>query len=149
MAVAMKPLIRLAGWAVLAPAVCGLLGSLWLLASALDWTGTRNAQGRVVGHQPAKLKLGAGSRSIVQFTDHAGRTVSVVDSTVRLNQAVHKLGAAVTVRYPAMDPSQAEIAGASWLRLALGAAMLVASAAGLLAGGLLLRVSRPSRPAPA
>ena len=149
MAGGMKPWIRVAGWAVLAPAVFGLLGSLWLLVSALDWGDTRTARGRVVGHQPAKLKLTTGSRSIVEFTDHAGRSVSVVDATVRLNHAIHKLGEAVTVRYPARDPAQAEIAGASWVRLVLGIAMLIASAVGLLAGGLLLRASRPSRPAPA
>ena len=50
------------------------------------------------------------------------------------------VGDTVTVRYPANNPSQAEISSSNTLKIFLGAVWLLFSAAGTVAGWLLLRL---------
>jgi hypothetical protein len=142
-------LLSALGWALLVPSGLAALGAIWLLAWSLGWgSDTRTAAGRVVGHEASRLKLSAGQKSIVEFSAHDGRTLRVADPLVRQGGAVHKVGETVKVRYPVNDPVQAEIVGSVLVQGFMGAALLLFSALGVLAGGLLLWL-RPRGVAPA
>lgn len=139
------------GWILLLPSALTALGAAWLILTGTNLVGnTRSAEGRVVAHQAAQLNQGRGSgqHSVVEFSAHDGRTLRVVDSLLRRGGAVHKIGEAVTVRYPANDPLQAQISGSAWLKTLMGLGLLVFSTIGMFVGWLLLRL-RPKAAAPA
>lgn len=131
-------------WLLLVPSALTALGAAWMLASGLNLLGdSRTAEGRVVGHQDVTVgtsqQRAFAQHSIVEFVTSDGRAVRFTDSVARRNQAVHKVGEAVTVRYPAKDPAQAEISGSTGLKVVIGAVLLLFSAIGVGAGVLLLR----------
>lgn len=135
----------LLGWIVLVPSVLTALGAAWLLASSLNMLGgMETAQGRVVAHKDGfvgpSTRRAFGQHSIVEFKANDGRTVHFTDSVLRQNQAVHKIGETVMVRYSANDPTQAEISSSRMLKIIMGAVMLLFSAIGMAVGGLLLRL---------
>ncbi len=142
----MRRFFGLLGWFVLLPSVLTVLGAVWLLGGSLSGGDMHTAPGRVVGHETTKLHRSVGEKSVVEFAAHDGRTLRVVDALVRQGGAVHKVGEAVTVRYPAHDPLQAEIGGSSIVKRVLGWALLLFGGLGMLAGWLLLRL-RPVSPA--
>lgn len=135
----------LIGWLLLVPSTLTALGAAWMLASGMNMLGgTHTAQGRVVAlHElfvgPANRK-GMAHQSVVEFVTPDGRPVRFTDSMARKNQAAHKVGESVTVRYDAKDPSQAEISSSSIVKVVFGAVMLLGSAVGMGLGGLLLRL---------
>ncbi|MBU1351319.1 MAG: DUF3592 domain-containing protein [Gammaproteobacteria bacterium] len=135
----------LIGWILLVPSTVTALGAAWMLASGMNMLGgTHTAQGRVVALQelfvgPANRK-GLAHKSVVEFVTTDGRAVRFTDSMARQNQAAHKVGENVTVRYDAKDPSQAEISSSSVVKVVFGIAMLVGSAVGMAVGWLLLRL---------
>lgn len=108
----------------------------------------RTAQGRGVGHQNVQLKHGPGTRGIVEFTTHDGRSFQVTDVLVRQGQAAHQVGDAVTVRHDAANPARAEIGGSSWLRAMDGWVLLTANAMGMALDGLLPCFRRDAGNAP-
>ena len=135
----------LLGWILLVPSALTALGSAWLLASSLNFSGEmQTAQGRVVGHHDSFV--GASSRralaqqSIVEFVASDGRTLRFTDSVLRQLQAVHEVGETVTVRYPAHDPSRAEIGSSGMLKVFIGSVLLLFSGVGMAVGWLLLRL---------
>lgn len=142
----LRRILGLLGWFVLLPSALTVLGAAWLLGGSLPGGDMRTAPGRVVGHETTQLHRSVGEKSVVEFAAHDGRTLRVVDSLVRQGAAVHKVGEAVTVRYPAQDPLQAEIGGSSIVKRVLGWALLLCGGLGMLAGWLLLRL-RPVSPA--
>jgi len=91
-------------------------GAAWMVFGMSGASELRTAQGRGVGHQDVQLKRGPGTRGIVEFTTHDGRSFQVTDVLVRQGQAAHQVGDAVTVRHGAATPARAEIGGSSWLR---------------------------------
>jgi len=127
------------------PSTLTALGAAWMLASGMNMLGgTHTTQGRVVALQelfvgPANRK-GMAHKSVVEFVTADGRAVRFTDSMARQNQAAHKVGESVTVRYDAKDPSQAEISSSSIVKVVFGAVMLLGSAVGMGLGGLLLRL---------
>ncbi|RYF76137.1 MAG: DUF3592 domain-containing protein [Comamonadaceae bacterium] len=133
------------GWILLVPSSLTALGAAWMLASGMNMLGgTHTAQGRVVAlHElfvgPANRK-GMAHQSVVEFATPEGRTVRFTDSMARQNQAAHKVGENVTVRYDAKDPSQAEISSSSIVKVVFGAIMFFGSAVGMAVGWLLLRL---------
>ena len=132
------------GWILLVPSALTALGSAWLLASSLNLVGDlQTAKGRVVGHHdsftgPSNRRAFA-QQSIVEFEASDGRTHRFNDSVLRQKQAVHEVGEIVTVRYPASDPSKAEIRSSSLLKTGIGAVLLLFSGVGVALGWLLLR----------
>ncbi|CAN7724926.1 DUF3592 domain-containing protein [Acidovorax sp. LjRoot66] len=149
------PFLGLLGWFLLLPGALSALGAAWLLAVSLNLVGDmRSAQGRVVALVPGTVgtqgRLGQGSKSVVEFTAHDGRTLHVTDPVLRRLQAEHAIGEAVTVRYPAKDPLQAEISSSRWIKSFIGIAMLLAGLVATAVGGLLLRLRpKPVMAAPA
>jgi len=142
-------LLSVFGWLLLVPSSLAALAALWLLASAWGLgSDTRTADGRVVGHETSGLKLSVGQKSVVEFSAHDGRTLRVADPVVRQGGAVHKIGEAVKVRFPAEDPLQARIVGSALVQGFVAAVLLLFSAVGALAGWLLLRL-RPRVAVPA
>lgn len=147
-----RGLLGFLGWFLLVPGALTALGAAWLLASGMSLLGgTLTAQGRVVAHEetfvgPSHRKALA-RKSIVEFVAGDGRTLRFTDSVARQLQAVHKVGEAVTVRYPAKDPAQAEISNSTTIRSFIGVVMLLFGAVGMAAGWLLLRL-RPRAAAP-
>ncbi|BEP93608.1 hypothetical protein GmRootA79_19920 [Acidovorax sp. A79] len=147
-----RGLLGFLGWFLLVPGALTALGAAWLLASGMSLLGgTLTAQGRVVAHEetfvgPSHRKVLA-RKSIVEFVAGDGRTLRFTDSVARQLQAVHKVGEAVTVRYPAKDPAQAEISSSTTIRSFIGVVMLLFGAVGMAAGWLLLRL-RPRAAAP-
>lgn len=133
------------GWLLLVPSTLTALVAGWLLATGLHMVGdTHSAQGRVVAHESAVAgpaqRQAHGQKSVVEFVASDGRTVRFTDALVRRLQAVHDVGDTVTVRYPAKDPSQAEISSSNALKVFLGAVVLLFSAVGMASGWLLLRL---------
>lgn len=144
-----RRLLSVLGWLLLVPSGLTALGAAWLLASSLGLgSDTRTVAGRVVGHEASRLKLSMGQKSIVEFSAHDGRTLRVADPLVRQGGAIHKVGEAVKVRYPAQDPVQAQIVGSVLVQGFIGGVLLLFSALGVLAGWLLLWL-RPRGAAPA
>lgn len=146
----LRPFLGVLGWILLVPGALTALGAAWLLASSLNLVGDmRSAEGRVVALVPGTVgtmgRAAHGSKSMVEFTAHDGRTLRVTDPVLRRLQAEHAIGEAVTVRYPAKDPLQAEISSSRWIQGFIGFAMLLAGLVGMSVGGLLLRL----RPKPA
>lgn len=138
------------GWILLVPSLLTALGAAWMLASGLNMMGgTHTAQGRVVAHEeimtgPAHRR-GLAKKSVVEFVASDGRRMTFTDSVARQQQAIHKVGETVSVRYSAQNPSQAEISGSTAVKIVAGVVMLLASAIGIAAGWLLLRLrSRPA-----
>ncbi|WP_405001068.1 DUF3592 domain-containing protein [Hydrogenophaga palleronii] len=128
------------------PSALTALGAAWLLASSLNTLDNmQTAQGRVVGHQDAVVgpstRRAFGQQSIVEFVASDGRSLRFTDDVVRQLQAVHDVGEKVTVRYPANDPSKAEISSSSMVKVFIGAVLLLFSGIGLVLGWLLLRLS--------
>ncbi|KRD26561.1 hypothetical protein ASE39_20270 [Acidovorax sp. Root267] len=141
----------LLGWLLLVPGALMAVAASWLLATGLHIVGdTHSAKGRVVAHESAVAgpahRQAHGKKSVVEFVAKDGRTVRFTDSLVRRLQAVHDVGDAVTVRYPAHNPSLAEISGSTTLKVFMGALGLLFGAVGMAAGWLLLRL-RPRAPA--
>lgn len=132
--------LGLLGWVFLVPSLLVAPGAAWMVFGIGGGSDLRTAQGRVVAHQSVQLKRSFGERSVVDFTAHDGRSFRVADPLVRQGHAIHKIGESVTVRYPAADPAQAEIGSSSSIRSAIGWVLLIASAAGVALGGLLLRL---------
>ena len=135
----------LLGWILLVPSVLSALGAAWMLASGLGVLGgTHTATGRVVAHQDVTVgtstRRGFVRHSIVEFVAADGRTHRFTDGVARRNQAVHKTGETVTVRYDAKDPSRAEIGSSTTFKVLGGGVLLVFSGIGVLAGWLLLRL---------
>ncbi|MGS5089093.1 DUF3592 domain-containing protein [Hydrogenophaga sp. A37] len=140
----------LLGWILLVPSALTALGSAWLLASSLNFSGEmQTAQGRVVGHHDSfvgtSTRRGFAQQSIVEFVASDGRTLRFTDSVLRQLQAVHEVGETVTVRYPVNDPSSAEIGSSGVLKVFIGSILLLFSGVGMAIGWLLLRL----RPKPA
>lgn len=130
---------------LLVPSSLTALGAAWMLASGMNMLGgTHTAQGRVVAlHElfvGSANRKGMAHQSVVEFVTQEGRTVRFTDSMARQNQAAHKVGESVTVRYDAKDPSQAEISTSSIVKIVFGAVMLLGSAVGMAVGWLLLRL---------
>ena len=135
----------LIGWVLLVPSTLTALIALWMLGSGMNmFGGTHAAQGRVVALHELFVgqanRKGIAHQSIVEFVTRDGRTVRFTDSMARQHHAAHKVGESVTVRYPAKDPSQAEISSSSIVKIVFGTVMLLGSAAGMAVGGLLLRL---------
>lgn len=135
----------LLGWALLVPSAITALIATWLLATSLHLVGdTYSAKGRVVALESvvtgSSSRQAHGKKSVVEFVANDGRTVRFTDSLVRQLQAVHDVGDTVTVHYPANNPAQAEISSSNTLKIFLGAVWLLFSAAGMVAGWLLLRL---------
>ncbi|PJI96049.1 uncharacterized protein DUF3592 [Acidovorax sp. 69] len=135
----------LLGWFLLVPSTLTALGAAWILASGMNMLGdTHNVKGRVVGHEEIMTgpphRRGLAKKSIVEFVASDGRTFSFTGSVARQQQAIHKLGETVAVRYSAKSPSQAEISSSTTVKIVVGAVMLLSSAIGMVFGGLLLRL---------
>lgn len=139
-----RSFVTLLGWIVLVPSTLTALGAAWLLASSLH-TGSdlQTAQGRVVGHHDKfvgkSTRREFAQQSIVEFESSGGRIHRFTDSLLRQGQAVHELGETVTVRYPANDPSKAEIRNSGFLRTGIGSVLLLFSGIGMALGWLMLR----------
>lgn len=134
----------LLGWILLVPSAITALGSAWLLVSSLNLVGDlQSAKGRVVGHHDTFIgpstRREFAQQSIVEFEASDGRTHRFNDSLLRQQQAVHDVGETVTVRYPASDPSKAEIHSSSLLKTGIGVVLLLFSGAGVALGWLMLR----------
>lgn len=137
------------GWIFLFPSALTALGAVWLILTGANVVGdTRSAEGRVVAHQASQLNQGrvTGQHSVVEFAAHDGRTLRVVDSLLRKGGAVHKIGEAVTVRYPASDPLQAQISSSAWIKTLMGVGLLFFSTIGMLVGWLMLRLRPKTAP---
>ena len=76
----------------------------------------------------------------MEFVAGDGRAYSFTDSVARQQQAIHKVGETVSVRYSAQDPSQAEISSSTAVKIVTGTVMLLSSAIGMALGWLLLRL---------
>ena len=136
----LRSFLRPLGWFFLFNSALVALGGAWLIFSSVHLgDDTRTAQGRVVAHQTAKLKLSIGQHSVVEFNLPDGRTMRIVDSLVRQGGAVHKIGEVVTVSYPVADPMQAQITSSNLVQIFLGVGMLFMSTIGIVIGWLLLR----------
>lgn len=139
--------LGLLGWILLVPSALTALGAAWMLASGLGMLGgTQTATGRVVAHQDVTVgpssRRGLARHSVVEFEAADGRTQRFTDAVARQNQAVHRIGETVTVRYDARDPSRAEIGGSTTVKVLGGGVLLLFSGVGALAGWLLLRWRR-------
>jgi hypothetical protein len=139
--------LGLLGWVLLVPSALTALGAAWMLASGLGMLGgTQTATGRVVAHQDVTVgpssRRGLARHSVVEFEAADGRTQRFTDAVARQNQAVHRIGETVTVRYDARDPSRAEIGGSTTVKVLGGGVLLLFSGVGVLAGWLLLRWRR-------
>jgi hypothetical protein len=148
-----RRLLGLLGWFLLVPGGLTSLGALWILSSSMNlWTGTHSVTGRVVGHEQVRLqnhqRASLAQKSVVEFTAQDGRHFRVVDPVGRQLNAVHKVGESVKLRYPARKPEDAQIASSVMVQGFIGGVMLLFGAAGVLAGGLILRF-RPRAAAPA
>ncbi|MGP1630516.1 MAG: DUF3592 domain-containing protein [Giesbergeria sp.] len=133
------------GWLLLVPSTLTALVAVWLLASGMNMLGdTDTAQGRVVALHERFLgsaqRKGIAHQSVVEFVTKDGRAVRFTDSLARQHHAAHKVGESVTVRYPAKNPSQAEISSSTTVKVVFGTAMLLGSAVAMVLGGLLLRL---------
>ena len=71
---------------------------------------------------------------VLESTQDFSRTVRFEAS------AMHDIGESVTVRYDASDPSRAEIASSTAVKVLGGSALLLFSGVGVAAGWLLLRL---------
>ncbi len=135
----------LLGWILLLPSVLTAVGAAWMLASGLGMLGgTHTATGRVVAHHEGTV--GASHRrtlsrqSVVEFATRDGRTQRFTDGVARQGGAMHDIGESVTVRYDASDPSRAEIASSTAVKVLGGSVLLLFSGVGVVAGWLLLRL---------
>lgn len=139
-----RRLLGLLGWFLLVPGAFAAIGAVWILGTSMNlWTGTHSVTGRVVAHEEVRvhknLSANVARKSVVEFTAQDGRHYRVTDTVARQQAAVHKLGQAVSMRYPAGQPEQAQIAGSIVVQVVIGGVMLLCGAAGVLAGALVLR----------
>ena len=79
-------------------------------------------------------------QSVVEFATRDGRTQRFTDGVARQGGAMHDIGESVTVRYDAKDPSRAEIASSTAVKVLGGGVLLLFSGVGVAAGWLLLRL---------